>query len=103
MSLNRIKYMRNCLDDENLDLTEIAEIEEAYHKLCNTSIELIDDPEHALANDMLDELERLVSPLERELYEYVAENYGHNEADDPCYDLGEIANHLENKFEVKEK
>lgn len=101
LSLNRIKQLRASLEAENIDLSELSEIEEAFKQFPDENLR--DLRENAMAVDMLDELETLVSPLERELYEFIAENFGHNEADDPCYDLGEIANHLESKFEVKEK
>ena len=101
MSLNRIKYLRHCLEDEVIDLLELSEIEEAFKLFPDD--QLRDLRENATAADMLDELETLVSPLERTLYEYIKENFGHSEADDPCYDLGEIANHIESKFDVKEK
>ncbi len=101
LSLTRIKYLRQELEDGTIDLTELSEIEEAFKDFPDE--QLRDERENAMASDMLDELETLISPLELELYEYIKENFGHSEADDPCYDLGQLANHIESKFNVKEK
>ena len=101
MSLSRIKTLRESLDEENIDLEELSEIEEAFKLVPDENLR--DLRENASAADMLDELEELVSPLERLVYDYIVENYGESEANDPCYNMGEIVNHIESKFEVKEK
>ena len=103
MSLARIKQLREALEEENIDLSELSEIDEAFKELVASGFELRDEPENAMATDQLDELEEAVSPLEREIFGYILENYGENEAMDPCYNMGEIANFIESKFEVKEK
>lgn len=97
MSLSRIKYLRECLDYGNIDLMEISEIEEAFEELGTKKFEYRDNPDEALAGDMLDELETVISPLERRIYDYVAEHYGENEANDPSWDIQSLANHLEGK------
>jgi hypothetical protein len=101
MSLARIKYLRECLEEEYIDLTEIAEIEEAFAQFPDD--QLRDLRENATAEDMLDELETLVSPLERDLHTWVGEHFGDSEEREPSYDLGAMANFIESKFEVKEK
>lgn len=103
MSLARIKQLREALEEENIDLSELSEIDEAFKELVASGFELRDEPENAMAADQLDELEEAVSPLEVALFEYISENYGENEALDPCYNMGEIVNFIEDKFEVKEK
>lgn len=103
LSLSRINTLREALEAENIDLTELAEIQEAYHHWANQSTTLSEDPDNAMADDMLNELETAVSPLERALWGFIKENYGESEANDPCFELGEIANFIESKFEVKEK
>lgn len=100
MSLNRIKQMRATLEAEDISYGELAELNDAFLQIPES--ELPEPRENAMAADQLDELEQRVTPLELCLYEFISENFGHNEADDPCYDLGEIANHLESKFDVKE-
>lgn len=101
MSLARIKYLREALEEENIDLMELSEIEEAFKEFPDE--QLRDLRENATAADMLDELETLVSPLEFALFDYIEENYGESEALDPCYDMGELVNFIETKFDVKEK
>lgn len=101
MSLARIKYLREALEEENIDLEELSEIEEAFKELPDE--QLRDLRENATAADMLDELETLVSPLEFALFDYILENYGESEALDPCYNMGEMVNFIESKFGVKEK
>lgn len=103
MSLARIKTLREALEEENIDLMELSEIDEAFKELVKSGFELRDLPENAMAADQLDELEEAVSPLERELFDYIQENYGESEALDPCYNMGELVNHIESKFDVEEK
>lgn len=103
MSLARIKTLREALDEENIDLMELSEIDEAFKELVKSGFELRDLPENAMAADQLDELEEAVGPLERALFDYIDENYGESEALDPCYNMGEICNFIESKFDVKEK
>jgi hypothetical protein len=104
LSLARIKYLREELertDEPGIDLEELSEIEEAFKDFPDD--QLRDLRENAMASDMLDELETLVSPLEIALFEYIEENYGESEALDPCYDMGSMVGFIESKFEVKEK
>ena len=103
MSLARIRTLREALEKENIDLGELSEIDEAFKELVASGFELRDEPENAMATDQLDELEEAASPLEREIFDYILENYGESEALDPCYNMGEIVNFIESKFEVKEK
>lgn len=95
MSINRIKYLRESLEDENLDTSETIEINDAFNQLVESGAPLRDEAENALAGDMLDELEELVSPLEWAIYDFVVENFGESEANDPSWDIGALANHLE--------
>jgi len=103
MSLARIKTLREALDEENIDLSQLSEIDEAFKDLVASGFELRDEPENATAADQLDELEEAVGPLERALFDYIEENYGESEALDPCYDMGSMVGFIESKFEIKEK
>ena len=55
MNRQRIKYLRTELKAERIDLSELAEIEEAFNEIPDD--ELRDLRENAMAGDMLDELE----------------------------------------------
>ncbi len=55
MPINRIKYLRQELENERIDLTELAEIESAFCLIPDS--ELRDLRENATVSDMLDELE----------------------------------------------
>lgn len=101
MSLARIKTLREALESGTIDLEELSEIEEAFDKFPDQ--QLRDERENATADDILDELETLVSPLEIALFDYIQDNYGSSEALDPCYNMGGIVNFIESNFEVKEK
>lgn len=93
MELSTIMQLRQSLDDENIDLTEIAIIEEAFSQIPDE--ELRDLRENATASDMLDELESRVGPVERSIYEYVEDHYGESEANDPSWAIGPLAQYLE--------
>lgn len=99
LSLSRIKMLRESLEAECIDLEELSEIHEAFLQIPES--ELPEPRENAMAEDELNELEARVTPLEYMLYDWVDENFG--DADDPCYDLGAMANAIEAKFNVKEK
>lgn len=101
MSINRIKYLRGELDDECIGLGELCEIEDAFALIPDE--DLPEDRENALAGDMLDELEQLVTPVERAIYDHVVETFGESEANDPSWDIGDIANMLEKQFTFKER
>lgn len=92
MELSRIKYLQGEADAEALDLEEVAEIEAAFALIPNE--ELRDLRENALADDMLEELEALVTPMEKAIYEFVREHYGESEANDPSWAIGPLADHL---------
>ena len=89
MNISRIKYLRECLEEENIDLLELSEIEEAFKELDPSTLR--DLPENAMAGDMLDELEELISPVEWAIYDWVLENFGDSEANDPSWDIGGLA------------
>lgn len=89
MNISRIKYLRECLEAENIDLLELSEIEEAFKELDPSTLR--DLPENAMAGDMLDELEELISPVEWAIYDWVLENFGDSEANDPSWDIGGLA------------
>lgn len=101
MDLSRINYLRESLEEEVIDLEELSEIETAFAEIPDN--ELPEPRENAMAIDMLNELEARVTPLERSLYQYILENYGENEANDPCYSLGPIVHHIYNNFTIGEK
>lgn len=96
MDLSRIKYLREALDEEALDLMEIAEIEEAFNEI--PVDELRDLPENATVGDMLDELEERCSDLEHIIYDWVADNFGESEANDPSWSIGQLALHIEEEL-----
>ncbi len=92
MDISRIKYLRDALENECIDLMELSEIEEAF-KLIPDS-ELRDLRENAMASDMLDELETRLGPIEVSIYEYVEDHYGTSEANDPSWAIGPLAEYL---------
>lgn len=102
MEIGRIKYLREELEAERLDLMEIEEIRAAYHELCSTSRVLMDDPDNALADNMLDELESAVPEIAWIIYDYVSEHFGVSEADDPSWAINPLAAHIESKLSKKE-
>lgn len=95
MSLSRIKYLSEALDNEDIDLDELNEIESAFRELKKTGVSLMDEVDNAMASDMLNELASAVSPMERKIYDYVAEHYGESEANDPSWDIRALAKYLE--------
>ncbi len=101
MSINRIKYLQECLESGAVDLDELSEIETAFALIPDS--ELRDLRENALAVDMLDELEERATPLEKAIYHYVSVMFGENEAMDPSWDIGALANALEQQFSFKVK
>lgn len=101
LSVNRIKYLREELEAECIDLEELSEIETAFEKVPDENLR--DLRENAMASDMLDELEEFVTPLEWAIYDHIVENFGESEANNPSWDIGDLANKLESKFEFKEK
>lgn len=103
MSLARIRELRESLEAESIDLVELSEIQEAYHHWANQSTTLSEDPDNAMAADMLNELEADCPDLEFELFDYIKENYGESEALDPCYNMGEMVAFILEKFNVERK
>jgi len=100
MDISRIMYLRDALDNECIDLMELSEIETAFAEIPDS--ELRDLRENALATDMLDELESRVSPLQRAIYDYVSDNFGESEANDPSWAIGPLADALEEQFSFKD-
>lgn len=92
MDISRIGYLRKELEYETISSEELLEIEEAFDKIPDD--ELREDRENALASDMLDELARRVSPIEKAIYDYIYDIYGESEANDPAYDISGLANRL---------
>lgn len=92
MNIGKIQYLRGELDKECIDLEELSEIEEAFKLIPDE--ELRDLRENATASDMLDEIESRVSKMERIIYDWVAENFGDNEAFDPSWDIGLLAERI---------
>lgn len=101
MSVHRIKSLREVLEAEEISYGEGSEIDEAFSQVPDD--QLRDLRENALYGDMLDELEELVTPLEWAIYDYVVENFGESEANDPSWDIGALANHLEEEFSFTKK
>jgi hypothetical protein len=101
LSLSRIITLRAELEEECIDMEGIIDINAAFLQIPED--ELPEPRENAMAADQLNELEDRVTPLERSIYNFILENFGESEANDPCFDLGEIANHLESNFKVIEK
>lgn len=92
MDISRIKVLRECLDDEYISTEELSEIEEEFNQI--PDCELRDERENALASDMLDEIEARLPKLQTIIYNYIVENYGQSEADDPCYAIGPMVAHI---------
>lgn len=93
MELSRIKYLREELDGECIDLVELAEIEEAFKQIDPSTLR--DLPENALAGDMLDELEDRVGIVERTIYNWVSHSFGESEALDPSWNIKALAEEIE--------
>ena len=101
MDISRIHQLREQLEEEAIDTAGLIEIEEAFAQIPDE--ELSEARENAMAIDMLDELESRVSPVELTIYNYVAEHYGENEADNPSWAIGLLADDLESRFIIKAK
>lgn len=93
LSINRIKTLREELEAEAIDTAGLIEINEAFMQIPEE--ELPEPRENAMAEDQLNELEARVSPLEWSIYDFVVTNFGESEANDPSWDIGALANHLE--------
>ena len=89
MDLSRIITLRESLETEDIDLEELSEIEQAFAEIPDG--ELSDVRENAMAADMLNELEARVSPIEWKIYDWIFQNFGENEANNPCYAFGDLA------------
>ena len=94
MNISRIKYLKRELENEEIDLTEIAEIDHAYFELKESGVELRDDPDNALAADMLDELEENRPLMEKRLYEWVRVTFSEEDAMEPYWDIEDMANYI---------
>lgn len=57
MNKERIDYLRNELENERISYGELHEIQVAFDELIKKGVKLRDHPDHAMASDMLDELE----------------------------------------------
>ena len=96
MDISRIKLLRKCLDNEDISTAELSEIEEAFNEIPDD--ELRDERENALACDMLDEIEARLPELQTIIYDYILENYGESEANDPCYAIGPMVDYINESF-----
>lgn len=101
LSVNRIKYLREELEAEEISTEELLEIEEAFKLIPDEKLR--DLRENAMATDMLDELEELVSPLEWAIYDHIVEVFGESEANNPSWDIGDLANAIEREFILKKR
>lgn len=99
MEIGQIKHLREAAEEENLDLEEISEIEEAFAKLPDSQLQ--DARENATVTDMLNELEADIPEMAWIIYDYVCENFGDNEADDPSWYITPLARHIEAKLKEK--
>ena len=92
MNLSRIKYLRNELEAEQINLVELLEIEEAFMDLVKSGEYVPGEPvENAMASDMLNVLEYFVPTVEKTIYSWVKENFGESEALEPSWDIGSLA------------
>lgn len=101
MEYSRIRQLQNWSaedKDGTLDLMDISEIEEAFNKIPDE--QLRDLRENAMVDDMLDELESNATRMEKALYEYIKENYGESEAQDPSFAITPLAQHLNKEFNL---
>lgn len=89
MELSRIKTLREELKNETITIDELVEIEEAFNRIDPKVLR--DLPENAMASDMLDELEAQVGLTEWTIYNWVKENYGESEANDPSWNMKALA------------
>lgn len=92
MDISRINYLRRELQERRISQDELNEIEEAFDKIPDD--ELPDLRANALADDMLDELEEQVSPMEKCIYDWVLENFGESEAIDPSWSISSLADYI---------
>ncbi len=95
MEIGEIKRMREDLEAENIDTEDLATIQAAFDELVASGKELRDLPENAMAADMLDELEADIPEIAWIIYDYVCENFGDNEADDPSWYITPLGRHIE--------
>jgi hypothetical protein len=101
MDLGRIKVIRKELENENLSWGESAEVEEAFNKLVKAGAVLRDVPDNATIDDMLDELEDNATTVEKTIYEWVKNNFGESEANNPTWSTHDLAKAI-NKIPVIE-
>lgn len=99
MDLGRIYTLQEMLRDEEISLGEISEIQEAFDALVASGVKLNDLPENATAGDMLDELQNNVTPVEVVIYNWVAQNFGESEANEPSWSTFALAAEI-NKMQV---
>jgi hypothetical protein len=83
--------MREDLEAENIDLEDLSLIDEAFQELVDAGVELRDLPENAMAVDKLDEIEDHLPETAWIIYDYVCQNFGDNEADDPSWYITPLA------------
>jgi hypothetical protein len=57
MKLARIKELIHTCETEDLAMSELVEINEAFDELIRSGVSLSDEPDNAMALDMLHELE----------------------------------------------
>lgn len=98
LEIGQIKYLREELESGSIDFTELAEIEQAFKEIPDEKLR--DLRENATAKDMLDELENNKPDIEWVIYDWVAEHFGTNEADDPSWSIAHLAKHLEGQNAV---
>lgn len=98
MEISRINYLREDVQDESISQDGLLEIQAEFDQIPQS--ELREARENAMASDMLDELEERVPPLERFIYEYVKNNFGKSEANNPSWSIGPLAEAIKKEFKL---
>lgn len=94
MDLGRIKTLIEEAQTGDLGMSELVEIQEAFDALVKSGVELRDEFDNALTLDMLSELEDHATTVEKVIYEWVVENFGEAEANDPSWSTSQLANRI---------
>lgn len=103
MDYGKIKYLQKELHKEQIDTLELTYVQMAFDDLVAEGAVLRDLPENAMAQDMLDELEDHASVIEKVIYNWVKDNFGEAEAQDPSWSTKALAEAINNVQIVKGK
>lgn len=94
LEIGQIKRFREDLESESIDTESLVLIDEAFEELVESGAELRDLPENATATDKLNEIEDAIPDIAWIIYDYVGQNFGYNEADDPSWYITPLAFHI---------